>query len=63
MVTPKCIHDTESDTLDWVLSPFSDRDKELFTSVGEVKGKLKSQFKSFDTSIMECADDIAYGMS
>lgn len=59
---PKCIHDTESDTLDWVLSPFSDRDKELFTSVGEVKGKLKSQFKSFDTSIMECADDIAYGI-
>lgn len=59
---PKCIHDTESDTLDWVLGPFSDRDKDLFTSVREVKGKLKSQFKSFDTSIMECADDIAYGI-
>ncbi|HHF3199686.1 dGTPase [Vibrio parahaemolyticus] len=59
---PKCIHDTESDTLDWVLSPFSDRDRELFTSVTEAKGKLKSQFKSFDTSIMECADDIAYGI-
>ncbi|WP_114767075.1 anti-phage deoxyguanosine triphosphatase [Vibrio rhodolitus] len=59
---PKCIHDTESETLDWVLSPFTDRDKELFTSVREVKGKLKSQFKSFDTSIMECADDIAYGI-
>ncbi|ENM5907353.1 dGTPase [Vibrio mimicus] len=59
---PKCIHDTEKDTLDWVLSPLSDRDKELFTSVSEVKGKLKSQFKSFDTSIMECADDIAYGI-
>ncbi|MBV7263462.1 dGTPase [Photobacterium sp. WH77] len=59
---PKCIHDTEKDALDWVLSPLSDRDKELFTSVTEVKGKFKSQFKSFDTSIMECADDIAYGI-
>ncbi|AJQ95748.1 anti-phage deoxyguanosine triphosphatase [Gynuella sunshinyii] len=59
---PKCIHDTEKDTLDWVLNPFSDRDKEQFTSVVEVKGKLKSQYKSFDTSIMECADDIAYGV-
>lgn len=59
---PKCIHDTEKDTLDWVLSSFTDRDKELFTSVTEVKGKFKSQFKSFDTSILECADDIAYGI-
>ncbi len=59
---PKCIHDTEKETLEWVLNPLSDRDQELFTSVKEVKGKLKSQFKSFDTSIMECADDIAYGI-
>ncbi|EFP97559.1 anti-phage deoxyguanosine triphosphatase [Vibrio caribbeanicus] len=59
---PKCIHDTENEALEWVLNPFSDRDKELFTSTTLVKGKLKSQFKSFDTSIMECADDIAYGI-
>ncbi|RUO26591.1 dGTPase [Aliidiomarina minuta] len=59
---PKCIHDTEKDTLDWVLDPFSSKDKDLFTTPIEVKGKLKTKYKSFDTSIMECADDIAYGI-
>ncbi|MFL9628416.1 anti-phage deoxyguanosine triphosphatase [Aeromonas jandaei] len=60
---PKCIHDTEKDTLEWVLHPFSDRDKELFTSIIDIKGKRKTKYKSFDTSIMECADDIAYGIN
>lgn len=59
---PKCIHDTEKDTLDWVLAPFSIEDKELFTTIVESKGKRKTKYKSFDTSIMECADDIAYGV-
>lgn len=60
---PKCIHDTEKDTLDWVLSPLSERDKELFTSIFDIKGKRKTKYKSFDSSIMECADDIAYGIN
>lgn len=59
---PKCIHDTEIDALNWVLSPLSDQDKTLFSSIEEKKGKRKTIHKSFDASIMECADDIAYGI-
>ncbi|WP_202593508.1 hypothetical protein [Tolumonas lignilytica] len=40
----------------------SDQDKTLFSSIEEKKGKRKTIHKSFDASIMECADDIAYGI-
>jgi len=57
---PKCIHDDEGPILDWILSPFSTNDKELFTSIDSKT--RKTRFKSFDCSIMEWADDIAYGI-
>ncbi|CAI0700025.1 Deoxyguanosinetriphosphate triphosphohydrolase [Serratia liquefaciens] len=67
---PKCIMDTESNTLDWILKPLKTKDKELFTTVYNPAAKttdrftthLKTKFKSFDCSIMELSDDIAYAV-
>jgi len=60
---PKCIYDTESDVLDWLLDPFSQADRDRFQSVtNPPKGHRRTQYKPFDTSIMELADDIAYGV-
>jgi len=60
---PKCIYDSDRSTLEWILQPFTGRDKQQFLSIKQSpKGHGRSQFKSFDTSIMELADDIAYGV-
>ncbi len=60
---PKCIYDAERDVLEWLLEPFSETDKQLFLSLDtERSGHARSQYKGFDTSIMELADDIAYGV-
>jgi len=60
---PKCIYDAEADVLDWLLEPFTQADKERFLSLTTPeRGHRRSQFKPFDTSIMELADDIAYGV-
>jgi len=63
---PKCIHDEESDVLDWVLNFSSKTDIDEFISVSIDKknpdGHRKTKYKAFDTSIMEIADDIAYGV-
>lgn len=60
---PKCIHDDEQDVLDWVLAPISEAEKQLFRMVQSVSSKHgKTVHKAFDTSIMELADDIAYGV-
>lgn len=60
---PKCIHDDDSDILKWILEPFSDADKAILTEIKtNPDGHSKTIRKSFDTSIMELADDIAYGI-
>lgn len=60
---PKCIFDEEKDQLEWILRPFSNKDKTEFTSSKAISGKHnKPKYKSLDTSIMELADDIAYGV-
>jgi dGTPase len=56
---PKCYMDTECDTVDWILEPFADDDRHRFTSMDADGRPL---FKSFDCSIMDCADDIAYAV-
>lgn len=56
---PKCYMDTERDTVDWILEPFAAADRALFTSLDRAG---RAQFKSFDCSIMDCADDIAYAV-
>lgn len=60
---PKCIYDSERDVLEWLLEPFSAADKTQFLSLDtERSGHARSQYKALDTSIMELADDIAYGV-
>lgn len=56
---PKCYHDEEGGVVRWVLEPFSADDQSRFQQVGE---DGKTMFKALDTSIMELADDIAYGV-
>ena len=58
---PKCLYSSEKDIFDWLLEPFSSKDKELFQfSVINIDKHNKSKYKTLDTSIMEKADDIAY---
>ncbi|THU04024.1 dNTP triphosphohydrolase [Lampropedia puyangensis] len=62
---PKCIHDDEADVLDWILAPLSSSDRKTFTHIDFSNGPQrhgKTRHKAFDTSIMELADDIAYGV-
>ncbi len=60
---PKCIYDAESDVLDWLLDPFSESDRTRFLSLDRSKpGHARTRYKTLDTSIMELADDIAYGV-
>ncbi len=53
----------EKTQFEWVLDLFSDSDKELFTQLKpNEQGFHKTQYKALDTTIMELADDIAYGI-
>lgn len=57
---PKCYFDEEKQIVDWVLtSPFQSDEIEKFT---HDRQNDKPSHRSFDCSIMECADDIAYGV-
>lgn len=52
--------------MDWLLQPLTESDRQLFTSFAKARSNpnefLKTRFKSLDCSIMELADDIAYGV-
>lgn len=54
------------DMFNWLLEPLSECDRALFGSLQKVRSNpqeiLKTRFKSLDCSIMELADDIAYGV-
>lgn len=60
----KAIFAADADILDWVLQPLSKADRELFQSTEQFAESpfIKSRYKSLDASIMELADDIAYGV-
>lgn len=58
---PKCYLGTENKIVDWLLQePFSVDEVRLFRNERNAKGKPSNH--TFDCSIMECADDIAYGV-
>lgn len=60
---PKCIYSEEQGVFDFILKPFSVQDQEKFSELEESDDKhKKTKYKSLDTSIMEIADDIAYGI-
>ncbi|GAL07457.1 deoxyguanosinetriphosphate triphosphohydrolase [Photobacterium aphoticum] len=62
----KGIYSDDRDTFDWVLAPLSEHDRALFSTMRAERHcateHLKTRFKSLDCSIMELADDIAYGV-
>ncbi len=59
---PKCIHDDDVEILNWVLNGLPEHDIDEFRQTKQVKGRCQSAYKAFDTSIMELADDISYGV-
>lgn len=60
---PKCYLDCDQPVVDWVFEPLSNADRDGFTTFKPAEGKHnKPQHKSLDCSIMEAADDIAYGV-
>lgn len=60
----KAIFAADAETLDWVLEPLSAEDREAFQRVESLSQSpwQRSVHKSFDASMMELADDIAYGV-
>ena len=60
---PKGVYRDDIAILNWVLAPLSDSDKKQFQQIKINSDKHhKTLFKSLDCSIMELADDIAYGI-
>lgn len=60
---PKAYYDAEGDVVEWILAPFSSSDRDEFARTVERSGRhSKTMHKSFDCSIMDLADDIAYGV-
>jgi dGTPase len=62
---PKAYFDCEQPEIDWLLSPFSESDRKLFQSLSKEPQDTqtgKAAYHSFDCSIMDTADDIAYGV-
>lgn len=62
----KGLYDCDQSLFDWVLEPLSESDKQLFSQMRDEqlteRQHKKTRFKSIDCSIMELADDIAYGV-
>lgn len=60
---PKCIYDSDAHVLDWILAPFEPDDIAYLRQLDvRASGHNRPIHKTFDTSIMELADDIAYGV-
>ena len=62
---PKCYLDSECDVVEFALSPFTEQDRRLFTSVEDGQTKSdhkKASYKALDTTIMDLADEISYSL-
>ncbi len=62
---PKGIYSDDTDTLAWLFAPLNDTDRLLLQQTSQHNDHNKHQktrYKSLDCSIMELADDIAYGI-
>lgn len=64
MEAAKAVFAADADLLDWVLEPLSDADRMSFQHTEQLTQSpwQRSHYKSFDASLMELADDIAYGV-
>ncbi|WP_174291165.1 anti-phage deoxyguanosine triphosphatase [Sphingomonas bacterium] len=59
----KAVYDADAAVLDWVLAPLTAADRDLLREVDRSRpGHGRTVAKSFDCSIMDAADDIAYGV-
>lgn len=60
----KALFESEAELLAWVLEPLSKQDRLTFQQVETLSHTpwQRSLYKSFDASMMELADDIAYGV-
>ncbi len=56
---PKCYFDTECEIISWALEPFTSDERDVFT---KTLTDGKPEHRSLDAMLMECADDIAYGV-
>lgn len=59
---PKCFLDTEDDVVDWLLADFTPMDAARFREVADTPRGPRTIHTTLDCSIMEIADDIAYGV-
>ena len=62
---PKAYFDCEQPEIDWLLSAFSNTDRQLFQSLAQAPQTNqhgRAAYHTFDCSIMDIADDIAYGV-
>jgi dGTPase len=61
---PKCFLDCETKIVSWILESFNEKDRKKFQSFDKPTNDKHSKPKerSLDASIMEIADDIAYGV-
>jgi dGTPase len=62
---PKAYYESEQTEMDWLLAPLSEHDKTLFQTLAKFPQPQEhgqSAYRSFDCSIMDVADDIAYGV-
>lgn len=61
---PKSLYLEELAVFNWVLAPFSEADRTKFVELLACEGDChnQTQYKALDTTIMELADDIAYGI-
>lgn len=59
---PKCLFDADADSLRFIFEPI-DTERKLFQSIETRQGKhAATTYKALDTTILEIADDIAYGV-
>lgn len=62
---PKGLHQDDQSAFHWLIEPLSSKDRQLFGTLSKQPTSQhhgKTRFKSFDCSIMELADDIAYSI-
>jgi dGTPase len=62
---PKCHFDEDQEIVSWMLGPLEAEDRKAFQSLRKEPSSTesgKTAYKSLDASIMDIADDIAYGV-
>lgn len=64
-IPPKGYFDCDQDVVDWILAPLTEQEKQQFQSLAQFPTDDqhgRAAFRIFDCSVMDIADDIAYGV-